>query len=211
VPWKEGSRGNGAAARVTPVACLYHDDPAALEAMAEDSAGITHAHPIGRAGCVLQAIALGEALAIQAPAELDREALLSRLSARVASRNATLASKLLGAAALLGSAPSPRAIALALGNGVVADESVPLAIFAFAAWSPSFEEIVLGAIGCGGDTDTIGAMSGALAGAMLGEEGIPPRWRESLENGRRGRDHVIMLADELHRLWEVRRAPSRAM
>lgn len=205
VPWKEGSRGNGAAARVAPVACLHHEDPAALEAVAEESAGITHAHPIGRAGCVLQAIALGQALTLHAPGKLDGEAFLSSLSTRIAPRSPALASKLLQAATLLAGPWSPRTVAAALGNGVVADESVPLAIFAFAAWFPSFDEVVLRAIECGGDTDTIGAMSGALAGAALGEEGIPAPWIENLENGRRGRDHVIALADEIHRLRGTRR------
>jgi len=147
VPWKEGSRGNGAAARVAPVACLHHEDPAALEAVAEESAGITHAHPIGRAGCVLQAIALGQALTLHAPGKLDGEAFLSSLSTRIAPRSPALASKLLQAATLLAGPWSPRTVAAALGNGVVADESVPLAIFAFAAWFPSFDEVVLRARG----------------------------------------------------------------
>jgi hypothetical protein len=29
---------------------------------------------------------------------------------------------------------------------------------------------------CGGDTDTVGAIAAALAGATVGEGGIPPEW-----------------------------------
>ena len=55
--WNEGSKGSGGAVRVVPIACAYHDDPD-LAALAEDSAGVTHAHPNGRAGAVVHALAM---------------------------------------------------------------------------------------------------------------------------------------------------------
>jgi len=36
----------------------------------------------------------------------------------------------------------------------------------------------------GGDADTIGAMTGAIAGAHWGIEAIPQRWQDKLENGK---------------------------
>jgi ADP-ribosylglycohydrolase len=47
-------------------------------------------------------------------------------------------------------------------------------------------------------------MSGALAGALFGSEAIPLAWLASLENGHRGRDHVVALADEVFELWSAR-------
>lgn len=32
------------------------------------------------------------------------------------------------------------------------------------------------ALNCGGDSDTVGAIVGALAGASVGTRGIPPEW-----------------------------------
>jgi ADP-ribosyl-[dinitrogen reductase] hydrolase len=50
---------------------------------------------------------------------------------------------------------------------------------------------------CGGDTDTLGAMAGAVAAARMGASAIPSRWLEALEEGPKGRSHVERLADLL--------------
>ena len=39
-----------------------------------------------------------------------------------------------------------------------------------------FRATIEAALNCGGDTDTVGAIAGALAGASLGEEAIPVDW-----------------------------------
>ncbi len=54
-------------------------------------------------------------------------------------------------------------------------------------------DAVLYAISLGGDTDTIGAMTGAICGAYLGVESIPDSWRSKLEN----RLYLEELADKL--------------
>jgi ADP-ribosylglycohydrolase len=50
---------------------------------------------------------------------------------------------------------------------------------------------------CGGDTDTIAAMAGAISGASYGAAAIPAAWIEVLEDGPKGRSHVQRLADRL--------------
>lgn len=42
--------------------------------------------------------------------------------------------------------------------------------------SGTFEEAVVNAINLGGDTDTVGCVAGAIAGAMYGIQAIPSRW-----------------------------------
>ena len=44
----------------------------------------------------------------------------------------------------------------------------------------SFREAVTNAVNLGGDTDTIGAVTGALAGAFFGESAIPEKWHSKL-------------------------------
>jgi len=46
----------------------------------------------------------------------------------------------------------------------------------------SFEDAVVSAISLGGDTDTVGAMVGAMAGACWGVEGIPSDWVKGIAN-----------------------------
>lgn len=43
-----------------------------------------------------------------------------------------------------------------------------------------YRDCVLKAVNLGGDTDTVAAVAGGLAGALYGYEGIPQEWRETL-------------------------------
>lgn len=45
----------------------------------------------------------------------------------------------------------------------------------------SFEDALVKAINLGGDADTIGAITGGLAGALYGYDAIPERWRKQLD------------------------------
>lgn len=45
----------------------------------------------------------------------------------------------------------------------------------------SFEDAVVKAVNLGGDADTVGAITGGLAGALYGFHAIPARWRDKLE------------------------------
>ena len=100
--------------------------------------------------------------------------------------------------------PNPARAAELLGNTYAGHESVPTAIFAALAHD-DVEQALAFAVRCGGDTDTIAAMTGAIAGARHGASGIPDRWLDALEEGEKGRRHVTHLAD---RLAEVARRPT---
>jgi ADP-ribosylglycohydrolase len=59
----------------------------------------------------------------------------------------------------------------------------------------SFADAVVTAVNLGGDADTVGAITGSLAGAYWGATAIPPLWRVRL----RDHDHIIDLAGDLFR------------
>jgi ADP-ribosylglycohydrolase len=86
------------------------------------------------------------------------------------------------------------------GDGLVADEAVAIASFAFRKWAPDFEAVIRNTIVEGGDADTIAAMSGACCGALVGESGLPRRWLERLERGPKGPDCLRTLADSVFAL-----------
>ena len=56
-------------------------------------------------------------------------------------------------------------------------------------------ECVLKAVNLGGDTDTVGAITGGLAGLLYGEENIPPAWRKELQR----MDYIEKLCDDFSR------------
>jgi ADP-ribosyl-[dinitrogen reductase] hydrolase len=63
-----------------------------------------------------------------------------------------------------------------------------------------YEQAVLKAINFGGDTDTRGAICGALAGAQYGESAIPDRWKKALIDSHEHTIHgeLCQLARTLH-------------
>ena len=58
----------------------------------------------------------------------------------------------------------------------------------------NFEDAVLMAINTGYDTDTIGAITGSLAGVLYGEENIPERWKNSI----RKKDELDLISMKYH-------------
>jgi ADP-ribosylglycohydrolase len=184
----KGSFGNGAAMRIAPIGAHFAGDPERLADEARRSAVVTHSHPVGVDGAVAQATAIGaaargEEIVAATQTAAESEELRTRLS---------LLDQLRGE----GGMAVPAVIASVLGNDSAAHGSVPAAIYA-ACEAESFEQAVGLAVRIGGDADTIGAMSGAIAGARWGLESIPGRWLDALENGHRGRDYVERLAERL--------------
>jgi poly(ADP-ribose) glycohydrolase ARH3 len=180
------SPGNGAAMRVAPVAVRYAHDTQALVQAARASALVTHAHPVAVDAAIAQAAAVGAALNGKVPLE----------AALAVASTPALRAGLTAAGVLLDSRPGPAELAAALGNRARAHESVPTAIYSAAAHDSVMDTITF-AVRCGGDTDTIGAMAGAIAAAETGGAAIPQRWLDALEQGPKGRGHIERLADRL--------------
>jgi len=78
-----------------------------------------------------------------------------------------------------------------------ATQAVPCALWAFAKYHDQPEEGIIQGVNMGGDTDTIGSITGALFGALYGTHWIPTRWFENIENEEYGRDYAIHLAKQL--------------
>ena len=68
------------------------------------------------------------------------------------------------------------ALGLAKGVSGYVFHTVPVAAYAWFRHFGDFEGALTAILGCGGDTDTTGAIVGALAGATVGERGIPRDW-----------------------------------
>lgn len=192
--YPRGSFGNGAAIRIAPVALLHHHDREALGLLAEESALVTHPHPLGVAGAVLQACQV--ALAIQSRGEP-----LDPIGFAVALRSSTTSSefrqKLRAVEECLEKPVTSETVQGRLGCNSTALGSVPTALYCFLSHAEHFEDAMVYAVSLGGDTDSIGAMTGGIAGAFHGARAIPERWRQALEEGTKGVSYVEALADRL--------------
>jgi poly(ADP-ribose) glycohydrolase ARH3 len=185
-----GSYGNGSAMRVAPAGLFGFPDLDRVAEVAANTSLTTHTHPLGVEGAVVQAVAVALVLAAEPDAPIDATEFLGDLRSRTSSK--MFRGKLKAVAELLPDGASAAA-ADRLGVGLPSFEAVPAAIFAFLRNQGSFNEAIRYAVSLGGDTDTIAAMAGALAGAHLGEEAIPEPWRERVEK----HDVLIQLADRL--------------
>jgi poly(ADP-ribose) glycohydrolase ARH3 len=189
----EGSYGNGAAMRIAPVGLMYHDDPRMLRDIAYNCAAITHSHELGLEGAALQACAV--ALAVLAvPGNISITDFLGTL--RMFAKPGPYQEKLKTVITLLENGASRDEVVAKLGTGGSSLESVPTAIYAFLSHR-DFKSAVIYAVSLGGDADTIGAMTGAIAGACYGIDGIPSQWQETVEN----RAYIEQVAKKL---WDVK-------
>ncbi|UCC91072.1 MAG: ADP-ribosylglycohydrolase family protein [Dehalococcoidia bacterium] len=189
-----GSFGNGSAMRIAPIGVFYHDNPARLREVAYKSSQITHAHNLGKDGAALQAYAIALATNLEPQLAFDRGDFLAKLINYVPA--AVFKGKLSKIKGLL-ARPDKARVAIELGNGIEAFNSVPTAIYSFLTHPDSFAQAVLNAVSLGGDADTIGAMTGAISSAYLGIESIPNRWQQKLENR-------LYLKELAEKLWELK-------
>jgi len=180
----DGSYGNGAAMRVAPVGLRWAGDAARITAVAGRSARVTHVHPVGVDGAVVQAHAVARAASFRAFALAD----VGALPAATAPLRAGL-----DAAARTAPATAPAIVADRLGTAPVAHRSVPAALWCAAVTDDVREAITL-AVALGGDTDTIATMAAAVRGAVAGTAWIPSAWAGVLEGHAEVRDAADRLS-----------------
>ena len=188
--YPNGSYGNGGAMRAPVIGMAFAHNPRLLTDAARQTARITHAHELGMQGSVLIAQASAAALRTREPLTLVSEA-------RRGVTHSELASKLDEAVIWLtqGELRGARQVAKTLGNGMTVTASCPTALYISCAHlESSFEQMAEFAGQCGGDTDTITAMAGAIWGAARGVDALPIAWLEELEDMQSIRETAMRLA-----------------
>jgi poly(ADP-ribose) glycohydrolase ARH3 len=222
--WKrsgEFSAGNAPVVRVPPLAlfqCKAPEDQ--VQQLAMESSIPTHIDPLATASTQVFATAVHRLLD-QNPESFDPAQFLARLvecakslNAQVAESIEALVPRLVGQevreiAFLVPGGPKEvthfdRSVFLdedikeisAMGTGKFVLQSLPASLYCFLKHPCDLESAVLCAINSGGDTDTVGAMTGALAGTLNGAQAIPSRWLVELEK----KDYLIDLSNMLYDL-----------
>lgn len=181
----QGSCGNGAAMRVAPLGAYYAGDPERIAAEAVRSAQVTHTHPEGVCGAVAVALAAGAAARARlggtrpAPAAFITE-VLDHLEDGETTRSIRHSRTLLGASA--------EQAARELGNGsrVIAQDTVPFAIWVAATHLDDYPTAITTCIAADGDIDTTSAIAGGIVAAHTGIRddtvaGVPRSWLAARE------------------------------
>lgn len=215
------SAGIGAAMRIAPVALYFSGEPEAMFESVMDASLMTHRDIRSLAG----AVAVAHAVRRLASGALRDPSFLLWLAADVARYENVIAERFGHLVASLGTHRSslscaianterhldlPREQALAAlveeANRHGAEPTCKRATMGFPPaciptclyllmTTDSFEEAAIDVVNLGGDTDTTGAILGALAGAHYGIDAIPERWLSRLQN----REAIDLRARALHR------------
>ncbi|XP_043493896.1 ADP-ribose glycohydrolase ARH3-like isoform X3 [Polistes fuscatus] len=206
----QGSWGNGGAMRVAPIALFSYQNYEKLIDRTRRATEITHTHKTGIDGAILQAIAIQQCLGLNPKDKLNVTNFIKELIEKmdkIEEDDEGLATSY----SLDLVEPQPYKLKLEmlqelitkdedvlnseevirlLGNSIAALHSVPTAIFCFLRAQESIKDIetenplrraIQYAITLGGDTDTIGSMTGALAGAFYGEDNFNSNLMEHCE------------------------------
>lgn len=160
-----GSQSNGSLMRISPVGIFAAGNPARAAAIARQDSGLTHPNPVCVEACAAYAAAVAVAVATG-----DREA-----AYRAALAEAGHADVRASVEAARGQPPADFEsnsgwVRIALQNALYQ-----------LLHAGSVEEGIVWTIGQGGDTDTTGAIAGALQGALHGREAIPAGWTRTLQ------------------------------
>jgi ADP-ribosylglycohydrolase len=177
---------NGAAMRITPVGIAVALDPAvpgsltALVDQVEAASSVTHNTSIALAGAA--AVAAAVSAGVSGAGVADATALAIE-AARIAAHRgrwvagADVAARIEWAAGLAADRDQAAAADLIdtlVGTSLAPQESVPAAFAVLAAVPDDPWRACLLAASLGGDSDTIAAMAGAVAGACQGVTAFPP-------------------------------------
>jgi poly(ADP-ribose) glycohydrolase ARH3 len=189
--FKDGSFGNGAAMRIAPLVVYLHHGSRLdqVNQWVTESAEVTHPNQKAIDGALAVALCLAGALD-----GLDPIANIRGISAQMESQEFKANLDQVYSWLESGAGPSPEQAKRMIGAGTAATQSCPIAIYIGlrGAQSPLSFIIESSNVG-GGDTDTIGAMAGAIWGAYNGFKAIPADYIETTE----GIDEMIELVDKI--------------
>jgi len=212
------SAGNGAAMRIAPVGIYFAGNNQKIIHAAVEISLVTHRDPRGLSSAAALALAVGEAACSKPPYRADDllEKLLPNVRQAEQYIKTTLPDQppqhyhqfsdaLAALADLIHTSPKHALTQIAENAAKATDSknitathpfvlaSVVTSFWYFLHHIESIEEAICQAVNSGGDSDTIGAMTGALAGALHGSSAIPSQWPHTLHNHRQ----VILRAEAL--------------
>lgn len=169
------SAGNGAAMRSALLGVAFSESDPLLVMHVSASSAMTHSDPRAQFGALAVALAARSAMRGEIPEEFLYH--LERFAAPFGDAGRELVDLAQRAAASAAAGEQTVAFAASIGCGRAVSgyvyHSVPVALHAWLTSPGNLEAAIDSAVACGGDTDTVGAITGGIVGAGVGRAGIP--------------------------------------
>ncbi|MFX0002333.1 MAG: ADP-ribosylglycohydrolase family protein [Candidatus Hodarchaeota archaeon] len=223
VNWEQAasnSGGNGTAMRISPIGLFYCKDPKALKTAALKSSIITHSHPAASAGAIVIARAIAYLIMKNPDTGFSIEEFFNVITSSISNSQDEIWKDFTEILLKLKSnldmpieaglikfsqagVKSPYFIEQYLGKAFVHPytiSTVVCSIFIFLKKLASFRECIYELATAGGDSDTVGAIGGSLAGAYFGLKNIPSDLVKLVKSNKK----ISKISEELYNTFERR-------
>ncbi len=223
IPWENAasnSGGNGTAMRISPLGLFYCKDITNLCDTVLRTSQLTHSHPAASAGAIVIARAIAYLIELTPETSIPIDRFFTTITSPILDSNEPIWNELVEIldkvkqnlnipieAGLIkfsqAGVRSPYFIEQYLGKAFVHPytlSTVACAIFIFLKSLSSFKDCVYSLATAGGDSDTVGAIGGGLAGAYFGLKNIP----EDLVKIVKGSKRILKLSSDLYNKFKER-------
>lgn len=223
IPWEEAasnSGGNGTTMRIAPIGLFYYKDLKGLKFAAIKSSILTHSHPAASAGSVVIARAIAYLIDKDPKIKFSVDQFFNVIKSSISGSQEEIWEEFLEILDKLKSnlhisieaglikfsqvgVKSPYFIEDYLGHAFVhpyAISTVVCSIFIFLKRLNSFRDCIFELSTAGGDSDTVGAIGGALAGAYFGLKNIPNDLMKLVKNYKK----ILKISGELYKIFKLR-------
>ncbi|MHA1292923.1 MAG: ADP-ribosylglycohydrolase family protein [Promethearchaeota archaeon] len=214
------SGGNGTAMRISPIGLFYCKDLKSLKKVAIESSKITHSHPAASAGAVVVARAVAYLINKDEKSPLNIDDFFNEIILCISNSQNEIWEEFINILRKIKSnlhmpieaglikfsqvgVKSPFFIEQYLGKAFVhpyALSTVACSIFVFLKKINSFKECIFELATAGGDSDTIGAIGGSLAGAYFGMKKIPENLIYLVKNSKK----ILKISEQLYNVFKDR-------
>lgn len=181
--------GNGSLMRILPVALYAYSkklDDTSIRKLTDEVSSLTHAHEVSRLGCYIYVQFIISLL--KGFAKEDSYRYIQNLDYSAYDKNAI---NLYGR--ILNEKIEGQILDNIKSSGYIVD-TLESAMWIFMN-AQHYKEAIIASTNIGGDTDTIGAIVGSMAGIYYGFESIPSNWLDKLQR----RDYLMELVDRFER------------
>lgn len=192
------SKGCGGVMRVAPLAAVQRGSIRSLEEQAAEVAAITHTHPLGYMPAAVLCHILNRIIfPVDYPISLLQIVQEAKETVHEMYEHTEYIDQLTTiidlAVELSGNDEADAANIRQLGQGWVAEEALAIAIFCSLRYEGDFSAGVIAAVNHDGDSDSTGAITGNILGAMVGYKAIEQKWKDDLELA----DLILGIADDV--------------
>lgn len=194
------SKGCGGIMRVAPLGLIPGTDIITADKFAAEAAAVTHSHPLGYMPAAVLAHIINRIVYPETEMNLKEIVLEAKETVikmfKCDEYMDTLVNIIDLAVELSENSDNDLDNIHHLGEGWVAEETLGIALYCSLRYQNDFSKAIITSVNHKGDSDSTGAVTGNILGALIGYDRIEQKWKNDLEL----LDVILNVSDELSKL-----------